>query len=248
MRVVAKTGGAHEARLKFDAIVATPVTVTLDPDLSSLDKKQVVFRSNAVVAYAEMTLYGDGGTLSDRKFDLSSFNKGDALVLGWDTTKPITKIDVRIYDPATYWTSYELTPFMVDIPHEEVTFDTGKATFNPSESAKLDRTYELLRREIDAHKDDLLIQLYIAGYTDTVGTSPSNITLSNRRANAIASYFRKKGIKIPIFFQGFGEDVLWVKTEDNVDQAGNRRAVYLLGNQRPPLSDMIPRSDWKRLQ
>ncbi len=68
------------------------------------------------------------------------------------------------------------------------------------------------------------------------------------RAQAIASYFKRKGIKIPIFYQGFGEDVLWVKTDDNVDESRNRRALYLLGNQRPPISDMIPRSEWKRLQ
>ena len=62
------------------------------------------------------------------------------------------------------------------------------------------------------------MRLYVAGHTDTVGPDAKNRKLSLDRARAIAAYFRKKGLTIPIAFAGFGEDVLKVKTADSVDE------------------------------
>jgi outer membrane protein OmpA-like peptidoglycan-associated protein len=80
-----------------------------------------------------------------------------------------------------------------------------------------------------------------------VGDKGANRTLSQQRARAIGAYFRKKGLSVPIYFQGFGEDALAVKTEDNVDEARNRRALYILSNFPPPVSYHLPRKAWKRL-
>ena len=60
--------------------------------------------------------------------------------------------------------------------------------------------------------------------------------LSERRAKAIADYFIAHGLtKIPIFVRGFGEGALAVKTADNIPEAKNRRAVYIISSFTPVL-------------
>src|SRR5690606_26372877 len=94
----------------------------------------------------------------------------------------------------------------------------------------------------------LQMQLYIAGYTDTVGSQTDNLRLSSARAKAIATWFRKKGLTIPLYYQGFGESVLAVKTADETKEALNRRVIYVLGNSRPPVSETLPKSNWKAVR
>ena len=76
---------------------------------------------------------------------------------------------------------------------------------------------------------DVPVKLFIAGYTDTVGTPADNRKLSLERARAIAAWFRDRGLPLPIEYAGFGEEVLRVKTPDETDNAANRRADYIVG-------------------
>ena len=79
--------------------------------------------------------------------------------------------------------------------------------------------------------------IYVAGFTDTVGTVNDNRKLSQKRARAIGRYFARRGLhEIPIFVRGFGEEVLAVPTEDDVAREENRRAVYIVSTFPPHIS------------
>jgi outer membrane protein OmpA-like peptidoglycan-associated protein len=91
------------------------------------------------------------------------------------------------------------------------------------------------------------VKLFVAGYTDTVSDRDHNQRLSDARAKSIASWFRRKGLRIPIFYQGFGEDVLAKPTPDEKPEPANRRALYLLASQRPATGGQLPRDAWKEL-
>ncbi|MBH24845.1 MAG: hypothetical protein CMH57_10400 [Myxococcales bacterium] len=244
------TGQVGEANFEFEAAVAPALEIKLRRDRSSLDQKQIVLTANAPVKLGEIEVFGEGGAiLASESVELGGVAPGGDLVLGWSgADASIERIAVKIHDQLGFWQTLELVPFTVNIPHKEVNFDSGKASFGASEAQKLEETYALLSEQLAKHGSDLEIRLYIAGYTDTVGAAQSNIALSTARARAIASWFRKRGITIPIFYQGFGESVLLVKTADNVDEPRNRRALYILGNQQPPSSDQLPRKDWKPLR
>ena len=86
--------------------------------------------------------------------------------------------------------------------------------------------------------------LFVTGHTDTVGADKDNLALSRNRARSIATYFRQKGFRMPIFFVGYGERSLRVKTGDNVDEARNRRADYTLTLQPPPT---LAGTSWSKL-
>ncbi len=246
--VQTKAGVKNQLELEFDVAVAADVNIKLIKSRSSLQKKVVTLQATGRLERAEMVVYGEGmRKLESKEFDLSSARAGQDIALDWKKDGVVEKINVKIHVPGGFWNNLELIPFSVHIPHEEVVFNSGKATFTPSEAPKLDKTLALIVQEIEKHGDDLEIQLYIAGYTDTVGNKASNLSLSAGRARAIGAYFRKKGLKIPIYYQGFGEEVLAVGTKDEVDESRNRRAVYILSNQSPPKSKQIPRLHWKRL-
>ncbi len=242
--------GSSEVSFEFDAIVAKRVTVQVNKEDSDVGQGHVAITVDGPVTHADLVVSGDEGVIDERQIDISGARPGESVALTWTPKEgqTVRRINVKVHDAAGFWTGLELIPFSVSIPHEEVTFDSGKATFQPSEAVKLDKTLKLITAEIEKYGKDLEINLYVVGYTDTVGARDANINLSYNRARAIAAYFRQKGLKVPIYYQGFGEDVLAVATADNVDEPRNRRALYILGNVSPPKSGQIPRSDWRRLQ
>jgi outer membrane protein OmpA-like peptidoglycan-associated protein len=117
---------------------------------------------------------------------------------------------------------------------------------------KLDSSLAAIDGVVQRSEKFMKMRLYIAGHTDTVGPSAKNRKLSLDRALAIASYFRKKGLKIPIAFAGFGEEVLKVKTPDNTDERANRRVDYVIGpaDGAPPFKGpyLKVKTDWKQLR
>lgn len=105
--------------------------------------------------------------------------------------------------------------FLVNLP--DVTFATGSAAISPSFQATLDQIANSL-----VQYPDSLVDVY--GYTDTVGSTASNQTLSEERARAVANYLIGRGVASGrTRWQGFGETVLKVPTGDNVAEPLNRR-------------------------
>ena len=105
---------------------------------------------------------------------------------------------------------------------------------------------DALDRVNQAVQANLTPQLYIVGYTDTVGDPGKNQKLSNDRAKAIARYFYEQGFWAEIYYAGMGERGLRVETGDSVDEVRNRRALYLIAFQKPGSGGAIP-SNWSKL-
>jgi outer membrane protein OmpA-like peptidoglycan-associated protein len=138
----------------------------------------------------------------------------------------------------------------VRIPHEEVVFPTGQATVQPSEEAKLDAAYLRIVSAVEKVRKaepTMVVRLFVAGHTDTVGPSPDNRKLSLDRARAISGWFRTRGLPLPILYAGFGEDALKVKTPDNTDEQANRRADYIVGVEEPMVGRNA-RASWTSLK
>ncbi len=82
---------------------------------------------------------------------------------------------------------------------ESILFRFGSATLSPEEMAKLD--------EIAGKAQGKFFRVEVEGYTDTVGDPSYNLSLSRRRADAVARYLVSKG-KVPLYriqLMGFGE-------------------------------------------
>jgi outer membrane protein OmpA-like peptidoglycan-associated protein len=190
--------------------------------------------------------------LADEEHDFSGRPAGTPLVVTWTPSSdaPVARIAVRAYDAAGNWSGVELSPWFVNIPHEDVNFDSASSEIRASETPKVEAAFakieEILAQDQAHGRMHPGITLFIAGHTDTVGSPSHNLKLSQDRAKAIAAWFRKRGVRLPISFEGFGETSPAVKTPDNVDEIRNRRVDYVLSDGPPSYSAGF-RPAWKRI-
>ena len=241
--------------LSFQTVVSAPLKVAYDADNLDLDARVLRFKPSRAAAEAQIVAIGeDGEELGKGSETYDGEPAGSWLAISWSQPSGtrVMKLRLRVVASDGAATNVELIPWSVVIEHEDVNFRTDSAVIEVSETRKLDASlaeiYDVVRRAGRFMK----MNLYVAGHTDTVGGSEKNRRLSVARALAIASYFRRKGLGIPIMVAGFGEDVLKVDTGDNTDERANRRADYVIGpaNAPPPFRGpyLKARVTWKRLR
>lgn len=232
-------GGAQKA----------PLQVTIDKSKVDLVEHHLELKASRALARITLKVTGDSGAvLADVDRELALYPAGKPLVVDWQPSsdETVVRIEVFAYDGDGYYKGIAVTPWSVFVPHEEVNFRTDSAQIDDSEKPKLEESFTRVTEALARHAD-LHVTLFIAGHTDTVGDASYNLTLSRRRAQAIATWFRQRGMKIPIGFEGFGEYALAVKTEDNVDEPRNRRVDYILSVDEPAFKSSGNRPAWRRI-
>jgi outer membrane protein OmpA-like peptidoglycan-associated protein len=222
----------------------------VDVDKSKVDLKEHHLELVASRALVKVTIKvtGDSGTVLDaQSLDLGPQPAGAPLVVRWSplNDEPVARIEVSAYDSDGYWRTITLTPWSISIPHEEVNFRTDSFQIDDPEKPKLEASYAKVTAALAKHPD-IRGTLFIAGHTDTVGDASYNLRLSRQRAQSIAGWFRQRGLKIPIGFEGFGETALLVKTADEVDEPRNRRVDYILSVDEPVFKTSGRRASWTR--
>lgn len=242
-------GGVGYYEVDFDTTRVGELKLDIKAEDVDLDERRLKCRATNPVVEARLTILGEGGKVLDEivsPFD-PPIPAGEDVPLEW--TEPdgqIVRMDLRVTDVAGFYTGVRISPFSIEIPHEEVVFEFGKADVRASEEPKLAFTLGEIKKALETHGTLLTLKLFVAGYTDSVGSKSSNIELSNRRARAIAAWFRGKGLKIPIYYQGFGEEAQAVPTPDETEEPRNRRALYILSSQ-VPTGESVPSKSWKPL-
>ena len=129
----------------------------------------------------------------------------------------VVLIDVTL-EGVNAFAGFTYSPWYLDIPHQEVLFDSNSANIDESEYWKLESTLSDLKDTLDKYGSVVPVKLYIGGCTDTVGDQAHNRDLSMARARAISQWLRSHGYSHPIYYYGFGENLLAVKTGDGVDE------------------------------
>jgi outer membrane protein OmpA-like peptidoglycan-associated protein len=232
------------------ARAATPLRVEIDKS-RALTQRTVELRMNHAPSHVEVKVFGMNADapLVEHEQKFTGHAPGEALVVTWpDPGGEVARIEVRSFDTEGASYTYTLTPWFISIPHEEVNFATDSAVVTAGEAPKLESSMKLVNQALDKHRDMGAIKLFILGHTDTVGLPAYNLKLSQARAQSIAAWFRKRGLKIPIYFEGMGEQSLLVATPDQTDEPRNRRVEYILGVESPPLKAVGFRPAWKTLR
>jgi outer membrane protein OmpA-like peptidoglycan-associated protein len=219
--------------------------LSLDIDLASVDlvNGKMSFSTNRGIVKAVLEIEGkDRVIIANKTQEYDGKQSTNVIEWGESSETPVL-MSLEVHDIYGMWRSTKI--FRLEIPHTDVVFDTADSSIRDDQEGHLQETLEPLLEALRKY-DDLAAELYIAGYTDTVGSRSSNLSLSEKRAKSIATWFSKNGVSVPIYYQGFGEDVLAVPTADEVDEEQNRRAIYLLTNTRPQSAD-FPQTNWKRI-
>lgn len=210
-----------------------------------LPNRTLNFRLNKSAAFAEIKVYDlDNNVLSERLTSFDGARAGSKLSIQWPQIAGDPenfRIELKATDVNDFWAGFEIIRFYGEINHEEVIFESGKDVIRDTEAPKLDvvipKIIEMVNK-FQKFSSKMSYALYIAGHTDTVGSTADNRELSLRRARAIAKYFLNNGLKkqkISISVRGFGEEALAVKTKDSVPEAANRRADYIISNFPPAI-------------
>jgi outer membrane protein OmpA-like peptidoglycan-associated protein len=209
-----------------------------DVDLAN---RTLYFKINRPADSAEIQIFTPEGELIAEKVEMyNGAPAGTRLSISWpDLLKNSDnfRLELKVTDVDEFWIGWQIIRFYLEIPHEEVVFETAKWDIRPSEAHKLDAALVLLVDAIKKYGKLMDCKLYVAGHTDTVDTVAYNRDLSLKRARSIAKYFFDNGVKgIPVFVRGFGEELLAVETGDSVAEGKNRRAQYILSTFPPEMS------------
>ncbi|WP_082072795.1 OmpA family protein [Hyphomicrobium sp. 99] len=95
---------------------------------------------------------------------------------------------------------------------DDITFEFGSWDVDPSQYRKLERIARGMNRIIDRNPNEVFM---IEGYTDAVGSEEDNLSLSDRRAESVATVLSEQ-FQVPfenLTTQGYGEQYLKVPTQ-----------------------------------
>ena len=244
LKVTVKGGQTGSMPLDLPVEVLSELKLSVDPKDVHLKERRLAVGATRNLAKVQVSLMSDVGTpMGTTEVEVSPDASGKHLVQFEQNKGTVMRISVKGWDRDGFFGGVDLFPWRVDIPHEEVNFESGQSRIPPVEASKLEASYELLSAAIEKYGRLAKIQLFVGGHTDTVADAAYNRGLSRDRARAIGVWFRKRGVRIPIRYAGFGEDQLAVTTADNVDEPRNRRAEYIVSVE-PPL---VGAGTWKPL-
>jgi outer membrane protein OmpA-like peptidoglycan-associated protein len=128
-----------------------------------------------------------------------------------------TRVDVKSVTPETLQAQYG--DLLTTLPRKPKTI---LLYFKPNSLELVDPS------KIDAVIDEIKSRegadIQIVGHTDTTGDGPLNDMVSAKRAESVKALLAERGVDVGIArTSGRGERELRVQTEDNVDNAENRR-------------------------
>lgn len=213
--------------------------VTIDRSKVDLAKHTLEVKLSRAAEKVVIKVIGESGAeLANVEKPFSGAAAGTPLEMSWtpSSDEAVARIEVWGHDTEGYYAGVAIIPWNVSIPHEEVNFATDSDVIRESEVPKLDASLQQIKDALNKHKELGKITLYIIGHTDTVGSAEHNLQLSRRRARSISAWFKGRGLKNPIAYEGLGESAPAVKTADEVDEPKNRRVDYILSLEPPRLA------------
>jgi len=220
------------------------LSLSVDRKTVSLEEGRLQAKMDGPICSLVMQITRKDGPVIEKSFHYTETEQE----LRWNPLPrdQIEKIEIRITAKNNAYQAVTLVPWFVKIDHKEVKFDTNKAVIRDSEVASLKDSLTKIKEVLHKVEGKGLgtITLFVAGHTDTRGSDEHNMTLSRNRAQAIADWFLKQGLCIPIAFEGFGETALKKVTADEVDEQANRRADYILSVE-PPVIKKGATPAWK---
>lgn len=111
----------------------------------------------------------------------------------------------------------------------DVLFEFGRAEIKPSAQTAIAKLSNYLKQHPDR-------RVLIEGFTDSVGSDSANLTLSQRRSQAVAEALRAQGVDPSrVDTRGYGEAYPVASNSSTSDRALNRRVEVYISNDNQPV-------------
>ena len=181
MRVRFADGYVLEQNLPIDYSFGGGLSVDLSRASADLQAHTLTVSVSEAVDTAEITAFGARKKLLDKSVVQVDGGPGD-ITLPWvGDPSDVVLLEVKVQN-AGAWAGFEFSPWFLDIPHDDVLFESGSDVIDPDQEYKLEATLQDLNEVIEKYGEVVPVKLYIAGCTDTVGDGAGNRQLSQRRA------------------------------------------------------------------
>jgi len=211
----------------------------IDRSKVDLPHHKLEVRLSRAADRVRVKVFGESGAvLAENEKPFNGAKAGTPLEMTWSPSseEAEAKVEVWGYDTDGYYAGVAIMPWSVTVPHQEVNFATNSDAIQAADVPKLEASRKTITEIATKHAGLGKVTLYILGHTDTVGSDEHNLTLSRKRARAIAVWFKGHGLGNAIAFEGLGERSPLVKTGDEVDEPRNRRVDYILALEPPALT------------
>ncbi len=248
LQITTPDGGGGSSNLSFEVEMFPELKVKVDRESVDLEAKRLSASLDRAMGQLEVEVYGENGLIGGGRAAGGGAPAGELVPVEWTGSGEPLKIVVKAIDTHGFWGAVELFPWSYEVPHEDVEFESGQAIIRPSEEPKLKRALEEIRKVEARYGAVAKINLYVAGFTDTVGDGASNQRLSEARAKAIATWFRAQGFNQALFVRGLGESGLLIATPDETNEAKNRRVSYIVAAEAPSPAAGVGSGGWSQLK
>ena len=152
---------------------------------------------------------------------------GCAQLMPAPKQEPFPLIEVKAERPPPGPARVVLTASNVAIM-DKVQFELGKADLKPESHSLLDEVAKVL---VDNPQVEVIS---VEGHTDSTGSADFNRKLSQQRAESVAKYLSKKGVKAARMEpKGFGPDRPIADNETDPGREANRRVEFNILKQGP---------------
>ncbi|MGF1508989.1 MAG: OmpA family protein [Myxococcota bacterium] len=229
--------------VRWTVHVVAPLLLEISATPETVEQGHVTVRSadGRPLDHFRMSLIGPGERVLR---ELSGDMPHDGVLRWSPPSERVVRIDLQVHAEDTAYREHALFPWRLEVPHEEVNFESGSHAVPAREVSKLDASLQRIRAALADVRPWADAKLFIVGHTDRVGTASANLRLSLARARSIGRWFRSAGLEVPIRIAGLGELRPLVATEDDVPEVANRRVDYILAVEIPKLA---PDVRWKSL-
>ncbi|MDX2157753.1 MAG: OmpA family protein [Hyphomicrobiaceae bacterium] len=157
-----------------------------------------------------------------QKYVVEYVNASDDDIYEALTAPPVERLE-RTYSLEEIRYSEPLRARVRRVDLDNITFETGSFEVGDDQRPKLERIARGISRAIEANPNEVFM---IEGHTDAVGAPEDNLSLSDRRAEAVAQILTQY-FNVPIenlVTQGYGEQHMKVPTQ-GPERANRRVAV-----------------------
>jgi len=149
---------------------------------------------------------------SDHQADLADQQTSEANARATDLANELAALHAQKTDRGTVFTL------------SDVVFATGRSDLKPGATADFDRLADALNKQPDRH-------ITIEGHTDSVGSDDSNMSLSQRRADAVKDYLVSHGVAAArISSVGKGKGFPVTSNSTAAGRQKNRRVEVIVEN------------------
>ncbi|HME91507.1 MAG TPA: OmpA family protein [Myxococcaceae bacterium] len=231
--------------LQFDTELIGPLDLSIERSDLDLVHRKLRFKLSRPAQKARLAILMDSGQWAmDEEISFRGEPAGTRLEVAWpEAAGQVLKIAIRAYDTSDTYTGVELFPWQLEFFSPDLSRELGKRELRSDQHAKLDRTFRAVNEAAARLAPLVPVRLFIVV---RAGSGEEADQLVLLRARAVARYFRRRGMRIPILYEALRQSGVRPRAAGE-EGAPTPAFQYILSVVDPALEDGQAEPSWRKL-